>query len=168
MRRAAALVAVALAAPVAAHDHRADGDRRATDRCTIHTGPRDRVAQDADLVIPEGARVEDAVALRGNVVVRTGAVVQKAVAAGGSVTVETGARVETDAVAVGGDVRVLAGGEVGGDAIALGGRVDVDAGGRVRGDILSLGLKLAGVDLRKKILDAIEVEGPCRVLPEER
>lgn len=163
MRTLAALLAVALAAPAAAHDHR---DREGS-LCTIHAGPRDRVAQDGDLVVPEGARVENAVALHGDVVIRRGAVVQKAVAAGGSVTVESGARVEEDVVAVGGGVRVMPDGEVGGDAVGLGGSVEVEKGGRIRGDIVTLGLRLAGFDLAREILDAIGAEGRCSVLRDE-
>jgi hypothetical protein len=137
--------------------------KRDGDRCRIRVGPRDRVAQDADLVIPAGAEVESAFALRGSVVVKRGARVKSAIAAGGSVRVEDGARVTEDAVALSGDVRVEAGGRVEGDAVSLGGRVKIAEGGVVNGDVTSLSLQFAGLDLDGELLEKISAEGKCTV-----
>lgn len=131
--------------------------------CNLRVGPRDRVAQDADLVLAEGADVEDALALRSSVVVKRGARVRKAVAAGGSVVVEDGGVVEKEAVALSGDVRVERGGQVGGDAVSLGGQVHIARGGQVRGDVLSLSLQLSGFSLAERLLDGLLEKGPCRV-----
>ncbi|HET9552176.1 MAG TPA: polymer-forming cytoskeletal protein [Anaeromyxobacteraceae bacterium] len=135
--------------------------------CTLKVGPRDRVAQDGDLVIPAGASVEAAFALRGSVIVRSGARVEKAVAAGGSVVVEGGAVVEKEAVALSGDVRVEPNGHVRGEAVSLGGQVKIAGGGRVDGDVTSLNLQLGGTNLARLILDQIGTQGPCRVEPEK-
>jgi hypothetical protein len=131
--------------------------------CNLRIGPRDRLAQDADLVVPAGAVVEAALALRGSVIVGRGARVSKAVAAGGSVVVEDGAVVEEDAVALSGDVRVEPGGRVGGQAVSLGGQVLIRKGGQVKGDVLGLSLQLFGTSLAQGILDGLVEKGPCRV-----
>lgn len=133
------------------------------DRCRIRLGPRDRLAQDADLVIPAGAEVEDAIALRGSVIVQRGARVKKAVAAGGSVRVEAGAQVTDDAIAIAGDVRVDAEGRVGGDAVSLGGRVRLAEGGKVVGHVVGLSLQMAGLDLERLLKEQVGAEGTCRV-----
>lgn len=131
--------------------------------CRITLGPKDRLAQDADLVLPAGADVEIAIALRGSVIVQRGARVKKAVAAGGSVRVEGGAQVTEDAVAISGDVRVDPDGRVGGDAVSLGGRVRIADGGKVGGSVTSLSLQLAGLDLERELREKIGAEGKCRV-----
>jgi NDP-sugar pyrophosphorylase family protein len=138
-------------------------DRDHKHPCEIRVGPRDKVAQDADLVIPAGADVESAIALRGSVIVRSGARVRKAVAAGGSVRVEDGARVSEDAVAISGDVQVERGGRVDGAAVSLGGRVRIADGGTVTGSVTSLSLQFAGLDLEKELRKQIGAEPPCRV-----
>jgi cytoskeletal protein CcmA (bactofilin family) len=135
--------------------------------CTLKVGPRDRMAQDGDLIIPAGASVEAAFALRGSIIVRSGARVEKAVAAGGSVVVEGGAVVEKEAVALSGDVRVEPNGRVHGEAVSLGGQVKIAGGGRVDGDVTSLNLQLGGTNLARLILDQIGAQGPCRVEPEK-
>jgi hypothetical protein len=129
--------------------------------CRLQAGPDDRVAQDGDLIIPAGVKVEVAVALRGRVVIERGASAVKAVAAGGSVVVH--GLVEKEALSVGADVRVESGGRVGGDAVSLGGQVRVLAGGKVEGDVTSVSLRLLGFDLAQRILDGIAALGPCRV-----
>jgi NDP-sugar pyrophosphorylase family protein len=134
--------------------------------CEIKVGPRDRVAQDADLVIPAGADVESAVALRGSVIVQRGARVRKAVAAGGSVRVEAGAQVTEQAMAISGDVRVDRGGRVDGEAISLGGKVRIAEGATVKGDVTSLSLQFAGLDLERVLREQIGAVGTCRVEPE--
>jgi len=131
--------------------------------CRITLEPGDRLAQDADLVIPAGAEVQSAVALRGSVIVQRGAKVRKAVAAGGSVRVEGGAQVTEDAVAISGDVRVDPEGRVGGDAVSLGGRVHVAEGGTVEGSVVGLSLQLSGFDLERALREQIGAEGKCRV-----
>ena len=112
MRHAVAALLVLAASPLTASATepksgdltvRADPDHRP---CQITLGPRDRLAQDADLVIPAGAEVESAVALRGSVIVQRGARVKKAVTAGGSVRVE-------------GSAQVAEGGTVAGSVVAL-------------------------------------------------
>jgi hypothetical protein len=143
---------------------RSDRDRHGP--CRIRLGPHDRLAQDADLVIPAGAVVENAVALRGSVIVQRGATVKKAVAAGGSVRVEGGARVTEDAVAVAGDVRIDPEGRVGGDVVSLGGRVLLAEGGAVGGHVVGLSLQLAGLDLERQLKEQLGAEGTCRVEPE--
>jgi cytoskeletal protein CcmA (bactofilin family) len=134
--------------------------------CVIQVGPNDRVAQDADLVIPPGAVVESAVALRGSVIIRGGARVKKAVAAGGSVRVEGGAQVGGEVVAIGGDVLVAAQGRVDGEAVSLGGRVRIAEGGSVVGSVTSLSLQLAGLDLEREVREQLGAAGKCRVEPE--
>jgi hypothetical protein len=131
--------------------------------CNLRVGPRDLVAQDADLIVPAGAVVEAALSLRGSVIVKRGARVSKAVAAGGSVVVEDGAVVAEDAVALSGDVRVEAGGRVDGGAVSLGGQVHVLRGGLVKGNVLGLSLQLFGTSLAQGILDGLVAKGPCRV-----
>lgn len=131
--------------------------------CNLRIGPRDRLAQDEDLVVPAGAEVEVAMALRGDVVVRRGARVQKAVAAGGSVIVEEGGEVAREAVALSGDVRVEGGGRVGGDAVSLGGQVHVRQRGQVRGDVTSISLQIGGFGLAQAILDGLVAKGPCKI-----
>jgi UDP-3-O-[3-hydroxymyristoyl] glucosamine N-acyltransferase len=131
--------------------------------CKIELGPRDRLAQDADLVIPAGADVGSAIALRGSVVVQRGARVKKAVAAGGSVRVEAGAQVTEDAIAISGDVRVDRDGRVGGDVISLGGRVRIAEGATVGGSVVGLSLQLAGLDLERELREKIGAEGKCLV-----
>ena len=135
-------------------------------KCVIKVGPNDRVAQDADVVIPAGGEVENAVALRGSVIVQRGARVKKAVAAGGSVRVEAGALVTGEAVAISGDVRVEAGGRVDGEAVSLGGRVRIAEGGAVTGSVTSLSLQFAGLDLERELREKIGAEGKCQVEPE--
>lgn len=131
--------------------------------CRIKVGPRDRLVQDADLVIPAGAEVESAIALRGSVIVQRGARVKKAVAAGGSVRVEAGAQVTDDAIAIAGDVRIDAEGWVGGDAVSLGGRVRLAEGGTVGGHVVGLSLQLAGLDLERQLKAQLGAEGTCRI-----
>jgi hypothetical protein len=131
--------------------------------CTLKVGPNDRMAQDADVVVPAGAEVESAIALRGSVIVQRGARVRKAVAAGGSVRVEGGARVTEEAVAIAGDVRVAAGGRVDGEAVSLGGRVQIAEGGTVTGSVTSLSLQFAGLDLESELRSKIGAEAKCRV-----
>jgi len=139
---------------------RADPDHRP---CQITLGPRDRLAQDADLVIPAGAEVESAVALRGSVIVQRGARVKKAVTAGGSVRVEGSAQVAENAVAISGDVRVDPGGRVGGDAVSLGGRVRVAEGGTVAGSVVALSLQVGDFDLERLLREQLRAQGKCRV-----
>jgi len=141
----------------------ARSDQHGHHDCTITLGPRDRLAQDGDLVIPAGAEVESAMALRGSVIVQRGAKVRKAVAAGGSVRVEGGAQVIESAVAISGDVRVDAGGRVGGDAVSFGGRVRLAEGGTVGGSVVGLSLQLAGLDLEGLLREQLGAEGTCRV-----
>jgi len=131
--------------------------------CRITLGPKDRLAQDADLVLPAGADVESAIALRGSVIVQRGARVKKAVAAGGSVRVEAGAQVTEDAVAISGDVRIDPDGRVGGDAVSLGGRVRIAEGGKVGGNVVGLSLQFSGLDLERELREKIGAEGKCRV-----
>jgi NDP-sugar pyrophosphorylase family protein len=164
---AALLLIASLAPPALAAEKKAEDspsgkalvDRDRTHGCEI----RDRVAQDADLVIPSGADVESAIALRGSIVVRSGARVRKAVAAGGSIRVEDGARIGEDAVAISGDVRVDRGGRIEGDAVSLGGRVTIAEGGTVAGNVTSLSLRFAGFDLERELRKQIGAEPPCRV-----
>jgi hypothetical protein len=134
--------------------------------CIIQVGPNDRVAQDADLIIPSGSVVETAIALRGSVIIRGGASVKKAVAAGGSVRVEAGAKVGSEAVAIGGDVLVAAQGRVEGEAVSLGGRVRIAEGGSVVGSVTSLSLQFAGLDLEREVREQLGAAGKCRVEPE--
>lgn len=165
-----ALLFLAVAArPVAAADPGTAAirpDRDGHRACRITVGPRDRVAQDADLVIAAGDDVESAVALRGSVVVQRGGRVKKAVAAGGSVRVEAGAVVSKEAVAISGDVAVEKGGRIDGEAVSLGGRVRIADGARVGGSVTSLSLQFAGLDLERELRERIGAEGPCRVEPE--
>ncbi len=142
------LLLALLAVPVAA---------ASDDRCRIHAGPDDLVAEDRDLVVPEGRHAESAVALRGDVVVKRGASVKSAVAIAGSVVVEDGGVVREDAAALGGDVRVEKGGRVGKDAVALGGQVR--ARGEVKGSVVGLAIQLAGSSWGREILDGIHAEG---------
>ncbi len=164
------LVTLALAASAALLPRSATSAEKAGARsdCTVHVGPNDLLAQDRDLVVPEGARVEEAVALRGDLRVRAGAVVRKAVAVGGSVTVEGGAVVTGDAVALGGDVRLEGDARVEGDAVAIGGQVRQGSKATVTGNTVGLALQLGGSDLARKILDGIRAEGPCQVVTRGR
>jgi NDP-sugar pyrophosphorylase family protein len=146
--------------PDAAPPHAARGE---DGPCRMTVGPRDRVAQDADLILPAGADVDSAVALRGSVVVQRGAKVRKALAAGGSVRVEAGALVTEEAVAISGDVRVEADGRVEGEAVSLGGRVRIADGGHVTGSVTSLSLQFAGIDLERELRERIGASGKCRV-----
>jgi cytoskeletal protein CcmA (bactofilin family) len=143
-----------------------DGD--AKEPCRLTMGPRDRVAQDADLVLEAGADVESAVALRGSVVVRRGARVKKVLAAAGSVRVEAGGVVTDDVVVLSGDVKVAPGGRIEGDVVALGGRVQVAEGATVVGNVVALSLQLADLDLEKELRKRIGAAGACRVEQEER
>jgi hypothetical protein len=154
---------VASAAEPEAHAVTVRPDRDHHGPCRIRLGPNDRLAQDADLVIPSGADVENAIALRGSVIVQRGATVRKAVAAGGSLRIEGGARVTEDAIAVAGDVRIDPEGRVGGDAISLGGRVRLAEGGVVGGHVVALSLQLAGLDLERHLKELIGAEGTCQV-----
>ena len=131
--------------------------------CHLKVGPNDRIAQDADLVVPAGAVVESAAAYRGSVIVKRGARVKKALSAGGSVRVEAGGLVEEDAVAVSGDVQIEAEGRVGGDAVSLGGTVKIATGGKVAGNVTSISLQFGGTDLGRAILERLGAFGPCRV-----
>jgi hypothetical protein len=153
----------ALAAEPKAGDATGRGEKDGRQACRIQVGPRDRLAQDADLVVPAGADVENAVALRGSVIVRSGARVKKAFAAGGSVRVEGGGQVTEDAVAISGDVRVEAEGRIGGEAVSLGGRVRIAEGGTVGGSVTSLSLQFAGLDLERELRERIGNQGKCRV-----
>jgi hypothetical protein len=153
----------ALAAEPKSGDPTSRGDKDGHHACRIQIGPRDRLAQDADLIVPAGADVENAVALRGSVIVRSGARVKKAFAAGGSVRVEGGGQITEDAVAISGDVRVEAEGRIGGEAVSLGGRVRIAEGGKVGGSVTSLSLQFAGLDLERELRERIGSEGKCRV-----
>jgi len=130
--------------------------------CTVQIGPDDRLAQDGDLVVPEGARVASAVAIHGDVIVRSGARVDKAVAIGGSVEIRSGATVREDVVAIGGDVKLSDGARVEKDAVALGGRVHQPRGAVVGGNVLGLTLQLGG-ELKAKILSELNATGHCRL-----
>jgi len=137
-----------------------DGD----DRCTIEKGPNDLVSRDGPLVVPENARAEEVVALRGDVTVKRGAVVKKVVAVAGSIRIEQGATVTEDVVAVGGNVRISSGARVGEDVLALGGKLDVREGAQVGGTRLAFDLSIAGVDVRRKVLEELHLEG-CVIEP---
>jgi hypothetical protein len=134
--------------------------------CQLKIGPGDRIAQDADLVIPAGAVVDNALAYHGSVIVKRGARVKQALAAGGSVSVEGGGVVVENAVALSGDVRVEAEGRIGGEATSLGGQVKVASGGKVGGSITSISMQFGGTDLGRSILERIGAFGPCAVTVE--
>ena len=175
MRPTAALVAAALALPWPAPAAEkkpgiqlSGGTEGAKAPCRLRVGPGDRVAQDADLIIPPGAEVESAFTLRGSIVVQRGARVKKAVAAGGSVRVESGGRITEEAVAISGDVQVASGGRIDGDVVALGGQVKVADGGQVGGNVVGLSLQLSGVDLERELRRRIGDQARCVVEKESR
>jgi cytoskeletal protein CcmA (bactofilin family) len=157
----ASLPALAAETPKGAGAVLEDGDRK--EPCRLTMGPRDRVAQDADLVIPAGADVENAVALRGSIVVQRGARVKKVLVAAGSVRVERGGLVTDDVVVLAGDVKVEPGGRIEGDVVALGGRARVAEGAAVGGHVVSLALQLSDLDLEKELRQRIGAAAACRV-----
>jgi NDP-sugar pyrophosphorylase family protein len=131
--------------------------------CTVHVGPNDRIAQDGNLVVPEGAQVASAVAIHGDVVVLSGARVDKAAAIRGNVEVRSGATVREDAIAIGGDVKLADGARVGKNVLALGGQVRRSPRSAVGGNVLALTLQLGDGSLQAKILSELEAQGHCQI-----
>jgi hypothetical protein len=130
-------------------------------RCELQVGPRDRLAQEGDVVVRRGEVIDAAFALHGNVTVEAGGTATSVVAVGGKVTVA--GRVEEDAVAIRGEVVVRGSGRVGGDAVALAGRTRIEAGGQVEGDVTSIGPGFLVGDLADLALKELDRRGPCRV-----
>jgi hypothetical protein len=130
--------------------------------CNLKPGARDLMSARKDLVVPEGARVEDAVVVNANLLVKKGAKVKRAVAINGTVTLEPGAIVEEDAVAVGGTVRAPAGAAIKGDAVALGGNLDIKDKSVVAGERVNLTLKVGDTDFAQSIIEKLVED--CRVV----